>query len=133
MDEQEASALLIRLEELKANEEYVDSQIDDIKSKLKSYMAQHQIKRYDGLLYYLEYVVTPRYKEITPERLREILGKGAEQFIEESVNKEIRNALPPLVANKECPKISETEFVRLVKKKAMPQVEASSAAIGVKA
>lgn len=55
-----------------------------------------------------------KYGVPTPDRLRAILGVDAEHYISEQVDPEVRLHLGPKLAEVECPKLRETEFVKLV-------------------
>jgi len=104
-----------KLYELETQKRAIESEQDRIKDQLLSYMndVNHIIQLYSTDSFIIEKSAYIRYGVPTPDRLRGILGKDAENYIEEVVKPEVRLVLPPALAAKECPVVKNTEYVRL--------------------
>jgi hypothetical protein len=103
----------IQLYELEKQSRENDKLQKLLRGYLFTYMKNNKMVPYSTDTFILELSAKNEYGVPTATRLRQILGKDAEQYISEVVSPEIRLRLPPALSAQECPVIKQSEFVRL--------------------
>jgi hypothetical protein len=116
LTKKEFEDLADKLYDVQLRKGMVEEEERSIKGRLKTYMAMHNIPQYETDLYRLDYKFPTTYQPPKPAQVRELLGKGAEEYIYEVVDPSLRQALPPQSALELFTKIEGTPYVSCTKK-----------------
>ncbi|MHB8153375.1 MAG: hypothetical protein ACYDG3_09990 [Bacillati bacterium] len=110
---QQVADLADELYELELQQKRRESRIQDLRDRILEGMKLLNIDVIPRPDYTVSITHSPRYGKPTAEQLIDVLGKGAKKYIVETVDPKARLELPPQVAAKLFPMITDGETLRM--------------------